>query len=265
MANEFKIHNIDDAKQLIDLAITAGYKLIAYGAEIYRAEDTVYRMCSSRDEMKEVFVFGLTNAIFVTAQFEGQTLTLFKNVEISNLDLERIRQINAFSREFVQGDISLDQGYARLSAIDDSPNRSFFLKSLFIALCASCFSYIFGGTWLDFFCTLIIGMNLGFFQQSELALSMSFFPQTVIASLIASSQGVLIAMSPLNVNLDMIIIGSIMPLVPGMAMTNSLRDIMSGDFLSGLISATKAVFTAFAIALGVGISLNVFSILGGGS
>lgn len=63
--------------------------------------------------------------------------------------------------------------------------------------------------------------------------------------------------------MDMIIIGSIMPLVPGMQITNSLRDIISGDFLSGMIGITKGIFVALAIALGVGLILNVQKIIGG--
>ncbi|EGS31711.1 hypothetical protein HMPREF9130_1931 [Peptoniphilus sp. oral taxon 375 str. F0436] len=57
-------------------------------------------------------------------------------------------------------------------------------------------------------------------------------------------------------NIDHIIIGSIMLFVPGVAITNAIRDIMSDDFLSGLIGLVKAIFIALAIAIGVGIVLS---------
>lgn len=63
-------------------------------------------------------------------------------------------------------------------------------------------------------------------------------------------------------HMDMIIIGAIMPLVPGMAVTNSFRDIISGDYVSGLIGITKGIFVALAIALGVGVILNLEKMIG---
>ncbi len=58
--------------------------------------------------------------------------------------------------------------------------------------------------------------------------------------------------------MDIIIIGSIMSLVPGVAITNAMRDTISGDFISGLSRGMEAVFSALAIAFGVGLILNVY-------
>ena len=59
-----------------------------------------------------------------------------------------------------------------------------------------------------------------------------------------------------------VIIGNMMPLVPGVAFTNGLRDLINGDLVSGIARVVEAILIAFAIALGVGIALQL--LVGGG-
>ena len=48
-----------------------------------------------------------------------------------------------------------------------------------------------------------------------------------------------------------------MILVPGIAITNSLRDIIGGDFVSGLSRMIEAILIAASIAICVGIMMMV--------
>ena len=65
------------------------------------------------------------------------------------------------------------------------------------------------------------------------------------------------------INLDTVVIGSIMPLVPGVAITNAVRDTLQGDYISGCARILEAFLKA--IALGVGVAFAVFGngIMGG--
>ena len=62
-------------------------------------------------------------------------------------------------------------------------------------------------------------------------------------------------MLPIPVHQDAIIIACIMPLVPGVAITNAIRDTLNGDYVSGAARAVEAFIKALSIALGVGVSL----------
>ena len=55
-----------------------------------------------------------------------------------------------------------------------------------------------------------------------------------------------------------------MALVPGIALTNAMRDIMAGDMVSGISKAAEALLIGAAIALGTALSLGLFQILAGG-
>ena len=59
-------------------------------------------------------------------------------------------------------------------------------------------------------------------------------------------------------NVSSILIAGIVPLFPGIQITNSMRDILSGDILSGIIGIMSAIFTAVSIAVGVVLILRLF-------
>ena len=49
-----------------------------------------------------------------------------------------------------------------------------------------------------------------------------------------------------------------MPLVPGVLITNAVRDLMAGHFISGMAKVAEAFLTAFAIGLILLLTLSVF-------
>ena len=51
--------------------------------------------------------------------------------------------------------------------------------------------------------------------------------------------------------------------VPGVALTNSIRDFLSGDMLSGVARLMEAMLTAISLAAGAGVVIKIFDILGG--
>lgn len=56
--------------------------------------------------------------------------------------------------------------------------------------------------------------------------------------------------------IDKIIIGSVMPLVPGLLITNAVRDMMAGHFTAGMAKGAEAFLTAFAIGSGIALVLS---------
>ena len=67
-----------------------------------------------------------------------------------------------------------------------------------------------------------------------------------------------------NIKMDGMIIGSIMPLVPGLAFVNAIRDIADSDFLSGTVRMIDALLVFVCISVGVGATLSLYNSLIGG-
>lgn len=88
--------------------------------------------------------------------------------------------------------------------------------------------YIFGGTWQDFIATFFVGVigyaSYLFTQKLFQVPYLDSFAAAFVIGLLAY----LAVHFHLAVNIDNIIIGAVMPLVPGVAITNSFRDILAG-------------------------------------
>jgi len=55
-------------------------------------------------------------------------------------------------------------------------------------------------------------------------------------------------------------IGAVMPFVPGVHITNSIRDILAGHLLSGISRGVEALLTACMIGFGVAMVFHFFNI-----
>lgn len=250
------LNNIKDAKDLMNLSLYTGALLIQNGAESYRAEDTIERICKSVSNISNVSAYALPSAIFISMEFEGETLSNFRKITISDTNLYKIDRVNSFSREFVSRDLSIKEAYDRLFEIDGTEENP---KKIYLGggIAASFFSVLFGGDVKDFAASFFIGILIPIVLDKLSYLKLSFFINNIICAFVTSILAIICVHFGLGSNIDMIIIGVIMLLVPGVAITNSVRDIMSGEFITGAITMIKAFFIALAIAFGVGVGLKI--------
>ena len=58
-----------------------------------------------------------------------------------------------------------------------------------------------------------------------------------------------------QLHLDKILIGDIMLLIPGLAMTNSIRNMLAGNTISGVVRLTESLIWAGALAGGFMIAM----------
>ena len=254
------IKSFNEAKKLVDLALYTGQLLIISGAEIYRAEDTVKRICEATPNIDSVNAYALPSALFISIEFQGESYTKFKRVEPLRTNLSSIDKLNTFSRKFVSSKehISYEDAFLELSSIEKENSMAPWKVNLSGAMAGAFFTLLFGGDFRDFFCTFFITAFMSYVLNKISNLKFTFMLDNFIGAFIVSILAVVSIKLNIGSNIDKIIIGAIMVLVPGVAATNASRDIMNGDFLSGVIGFTKAMFLALSIALGVGVVLKVF-------
>lgn len=255
--NHFQIDNKKEVKKLMDLAMFAGKTMLSNGAETYRVEDTMNRICNSKENIKEVDSFVTQTGIFLTLQYDNEIFTYLKRVKNLDVNLDIVNKVNNFSRDYVNKNTSLLEANNKLEQINNSPGYPRFLKLLGGSYVSGFFSLMFGGTYLDFFASFISSFIAIFILDLLSNFQLTFFVNRFIGAFFTSLFSVFTVRLGIGVNLDMIIIGAIMYLVPGVAITNSIRDTISGDSLSGISKGIEAILSALAIAFGVGIVLNL--------
>lgn len=255
-----RLENEKQAKNLMKLSLYAGQLLIQNGAEAYRAEDTVQRICNSVVNVSHVDAYALPSAIFLSLEYEGEMYTVFRKINITGTNLTKIDQVNSFSRDFVKYNMEIHEGFEVLQQIDDKCFVSW-KSHVAAAVAASLFCVLFGGDAKDFLSAFMIGFSLSFLLNAISQLHLPFFIDNFIGAFYSAFMAFVAVNSNIGSNIDNITIGVIMLLVPGVAITNSMRDIMSGEFITGIITLTKAIFIALAIALGVGSVLSLRGIV----
>ncbi|MBA5850588.1 threonine/serine exporter family protein [Clostridium sp. cel8] len=252
-----------DVNNTLNTAVYAGKILLESGAEIYRIEETMKRICNSCGVM-DVDTFVTINVIIISAKNEfGQNISLIKRAKRKGQNLEKISQVNNISRHIKDSGYTLSDIKNMLIKIDNLKPYSIKTNVLSSGGVSGFFCLVFGGNIEDFIVSFIIGClinlissTLKYFQSNE------FFINTICGAVTA-----LIALSSTFLNIgthtDTIIIGSIMVLVPGIAITNAIRDTIAGDLLSGILGAIEALLVAVAIAVGTGIIIRLWIITGG--
>lgn len=258
MVNTRTVYSKNQAQKVMSLSIYVGQLLLSYGAEIYRTQDTMTRICEAYDNLYDIDVFGLTNGILLSLEYDHEIITMFKNSTTSSLNLEKIDLINSFSRQFVLNPMNINEAMDRLKEIEEKDEKNPWTQIIFAGIASSFFALLFGADLKDFISTFFVGALSYELVSLVSKLELTFFIENFIGAFSSSLLAMVCVQAGLGSNIDHIIIGSIMLFVPGVAITNAVRDVMSGDFISGLVGFTKAIFIALAIAIGVGLVLNYY-------
>lgn len=246
-----------DLNKLLKVTTLAGKIMLESGAETYRVEETMTRICSAFGA-STADSFVIPTGIIVTVTYNDEVATLVKRITSRGVDLNRIDKINDLSRKIQTEKMDMCKFNEELISISNSDRYSFLTTLLFSSITAGCFSIMFGGTIKDFIAASIIGAAIKIVSIIFQKLNINeFFVNSVCGGLCSVLAAIFFKIN-LCSNLDKTIIGSIMLLVPGLIITNAIRDTIAGDFLSGITKASEAFLIAVSIAVGTGAILSLF-------
>lgn len=233
----------------IDICLLAGKIMLQSGAETYRVEDTMTRIAVSFGIAVSHSYVTPTGIIF---QAGGSDAAKLIRIAERTTDLEKVAAVNGISRRLVAGQLTMEEAEAELKGIDESAHAySVWVQMAAAAVSSGCFAIMFGGSWFDFPPAVISG-GLGFaaLLLFHRLINVKFFAEFSTSLLIGLFSYICIRLG-IGRELDKIIIGSVMPLVPGLLITNAVRDLMAGHLVSGLSRGAEALLTSFAIGAGI--------------
>lgn len=251
-------------KKVTELAIEAGRILLKSGAEIFRVEETISRICHSFG-VECVEVFTLSHALFVSTEYKEETYTKVKAVPLAGAHLGMVAAVNHLSREIAAGKVDMQEAASRLKEIDQMRPVSNFYQIIAAGTTSLCFGAILGAGLAECICAFVIGCAVWAWCIAAKKIHMSKIVVNLIGGVIITALALLALYTlPIPMQLDGMIIGAIMPLIPGITFVNAIRDIADGEFLSGTVRMLDAIFVFVYIAVGVGLVLGVYSNMLGG-
>ncbi|GBD73991.1 putative uncharacterized protein [Tetragenococcus halophilus subsp. halophilus] len=241
---------------LIDTCLLAGKIMMESGSEVYRVEDTMNRIAENANEPDSK---SYVTATGIFMGLKSSHSTQIENVGERNINLEKVEAVNQLSREFAEKSVNLTTLYQQLKKIDkNTPEFPLSIQILSAAFLSAFLMILFGGSWLNFIPTLLIG-GVGYSAKHLIKQSFDLrFFDTFLASLVIGLLAFAFTQTNLAVSFDYMCIGAVMPLVPGVAITASLRDTLAGHLVSGLVRGTEAIIVAAAIAIGIACVLSIF-------
>ena len=239
------------SEDVLEVASEAGHILLENGAEISRVEDTMERI-SSHYGVHTGHFFVLSNGIFTTSSSNKYANVEF--IPIRGIQLSKVVEVNCLSYRIAADKVSLTQARAELDAIRDEPMKPAWEQIVGSAFGAAGFCAVFGGGFMDCAAAFVVGTLLYLFLLFVSSRYLSKIVGGICNSLVATLLCLASYRLGFGSSLSNIIIGAIMPLIPGVPFVNGVRDLADSDYIAGTTRLTDAMLGFFCIALGVGTS-----------
>lgn len=242
---------------IMKVCLLAGKIMLQSGAETYRVEDTMIRIAASFGVENSHSYMTPTGIIFSVE--EPQHITRLIRISDRTTNLSKIDRVNSISRSISLGEMTISEAYHALQEVERAkPNYPTPLLILMAAIATGCFLIMFKGNWNDFIPAALVG-GLGFSCSVFIhrMIPVRFFAEFSGAIMIGLSAVCLVKIG-FGHQIDIIIISSVMPLVPGLLITNAIRDLMAGHLISGLSKGAEAFITSFAIGAGIAFMLSFY-------
>lgn len=255
-----------------ELAIETGKLVLESGSETHRVEEMMHKVCRGFGYYESECYVTLTGIFLTLKSAQGEVVTLVKRIEKRTVDLDKISAISKLTDDLQRHNcrdktkskcnpMSEAEFSRRLDTIKARKQYPDWIKYICGGITPGFFCLLFGGSWLEFGVAFMMGIIVSVILRILTRLQLNTFLLNAVGAglvvWIAKMAGLHIA----YMNTDNIIIGGIMLLVPGLAITNAIRDSMAGDLVAGTARTVEAFYIAAAIATGAGSMLKLWALL----
>jgi uncharacterized membrane protein YjjP (DUF1212 family) len=233
-------------------------QMMECGAEVGRVDSTIRHICGAYG-FKNVETFTITSLTSATVIMpDGERVSQSRCIGKYSTDMEKLEQLNAMSREICDTRPEISDISRRLRAIHRDKAMNFWRHLTGNCLMALGFSVFFGGNLRDALASALVAVLITLCDRLFKDKSPNTLIYTAICSIFAGLAGIALVKLGVGVNADKVMIGDIMIFIPGLQMVNSIRDLLSGNTITGILKLVDVVLTAVAIAVGFGAALLIF-------
>ena len=244
-------------RRLNDMASEIGFLLLTHGAEIHRVEDTICRIAAAYGAQADVFAIPASLVVTITGA-DGKTFTKTRRVYYRDINLDRVDALNALARHICSTAPDEHEIAQALSVIARRPAYTLPQQLLAAGLSSGAFAVLFGGGPAEAVIATAAGILVRWVGAMMEKLGGGLLLNNIIGGAVCALSARVAAQLWPALNNAVVTISTLMLLVPGLAMTNSMRDLIAGDLVTGVMKGTEATVIAAGIAIGVMCSLAVW-------
>ena len=252
-----RIEEAGRANEYLYRILDIGQYMLQCGGEVSRVEESIRRMCLAFGA-ERADVFTITSSIVVTVYaHKFGTLTQTRRISGTQFDLHRLELLNALSRRICAEHLGPEETARALEEVQAVPQYGPVAQMGIYALASASFSLFFGGSFADVVVSGCIAVVLKIMDLFIKRIEAGGGASVLLCSCLGGLLSALSVRLGLGDNVDMISIGNIMLLIPGVALTNSLRDMFGGNTLSGIMRFIEALLQALTIAFGFALAARL--------
>lgn len=251
---ELNVQDVDYS-ELVKLSLDIGEHMLMCGGEVDRVEDTISRICGAYGA-KRTDVFSITSVTFVTATWDdGTIISQCRRVSSGNRDFNKLGALNDMSRRICRHEMPFDEAQRNVQNIIETYKRPVLLAFVGSILAAGGFAMFFGGTFRDCIAAMIAGFVIFAIETYIYNNRVNKVMYYMLASFVAGIVSIATVYIGLGQNIDKIMIGCIMLVIPGMNFTSAVEDILVGDTATGALKLCESILLACSIAGGFAFSV----------
>lgn len=245
-------------EQVVNVATTICYNMLKSGAEIYRVEQSA-RYISNAYGFIEMDCTAILTSLFVTVMDGDKICTRTKRVVGRDTNLGKVSALNDLSRYICEVKPDYETVMDSIHKIEQMPAHRFYWKLTMPMLAAGSFALLFGGNLTESLIAAIVAAVVYPILWVGSKIDSNTFFSNIVTSAVITLLLCGVRKWIYDGRMDIVIISVLMNLVPGVAITHCMRDLMSNEVLSGLARLAETLICALGIAIGV---LSVFSVVG---
>ncbi|MFV0497546.1 MAG: threonine/serine exporter family protein [Candidatus Fimivivens sp.] len=244
-------------RQLNDIVSEIGFLLLTHGAEIHRVEDTICRITTAYGAQADVFAIPASLVVTITEQ-DGKSFTKTRRVYYRDINLDRVDALNALARRICTETPDEQEIVQALAVIAQRPAYTLPQQLFAAGLSSGAFAILFGGGLPEAVIATAAGILVRWVGTVMDKLGGGLLLNNIIGGSMCALSATVAAQLWPSLNSAVVTISTLMLLVPGLSMTNSMRDLIAGDLVTGVMKGTEATVIAAGIAIGVMCSLAVW-------
>lgn len=247
--------------QILKLAANIGQLLLESGSETHLVEEIIRAVCHQYGyPLSDAYVTP-TGIMISLVDSNSESMSIIRRVDHRGIHLNRINRIEHLIRKMKKEKLSPEQVVLCYENIAIEKKTNWLFTMFFSGITASFYCLLFKGTALDFINAFIIGCVIAIITALLQKIQINSFFINAIGGASITALALFSSSHHLTHNMDTVIIGSIMLLAPGLAITNAIRDTIAGDYVSGLARGVEAFLVAISIAAGTGLVFRLWMLL----
>lgn len=246
-------------EQVVNIAAEISYLMLKNGAEIYRVEQCV-RFIGNAYGYEDVDCFAILTSIVVTIVDGERVCTRTKRVADRITDLNVVTALNDLSRYICANLPEYEEAKKMIQSVKEMKQYPFWVFTVAYMVISLFFGLYFGGNWITCLLCGLAGGVVYPIQWFGDRIKANLFMVNMLTSGTFTLLLCIIHQFFGLPQLDIMIIALTMSLVPGVALTHCMRDLISNELVSGLARFAEVLISASGTAVGVFVILSMFGI-----